>query len=161
MKGCLIGIAIFIVLVMGSAVLIWSQRDTIMAGLENAFEIPDYGREEYIKPRYGDHLQSILAAANNAGSLFQFGAAIETMNLPEEIIYVGIKQGEEAIDIIKKYDWNGRSLISSGDYGAGTLSRGQQEWPVMTYSKEGGWPFMEQFHVFIEYHGDAEQVRPQ
>ena len=151
MKGCLIGVAVFIVLVMGGALLVWNQRDTILIGLENTFEIPEYGKEEYIQPLYGDQLQSILAAANNADSLFQFGAAIETMNLPVEVIYVGIEQGEETTDIIKKFDWNSHSLVSSGVYGAGTLNQGETSKEIMTYTQAGDWSYMDKIMVYIEH----------
>jgi len=158
MKGCLIGVAVLIVLVMAGALLVWNQRDTIITGLENVFDMPEYGKEEYILPLYGEQLQSILAAANNADSLFQFGAAIETMGLPEEVIYVGIEQGEETTDIIKKFDWSGHSLLSSGVYGAGSLSQGNTNKEIMTYTQEGDWRYMDKFTVYIEHKGDTKQL---
>ncbi len=149
MKGCLIGIVIFMGLAGGAVLLVWNHRDTIQEGLEQVFELPEHGREEFIRPRYGQLLDAILTAADRSESLFQFGAAIETMALPAEVIYVGAEKGEQTTDIIRTFDWGGHSLVSSGEYGAGTLSQGNENRQVMTYSKTGAWSYMDKFMVYI------------
>lgn len=160
MKGCLIGLTVFVALVVGGALLVWSQRDNILAGIENALDLPEYGTEQYIKPRYGDHLMSIRSAADHSESLFQFGAAVETMGLPPEFLYVGIEQDDDKTDIIKRFDWSSHSLVSSGDYGAGTLDRDRDNRRIMTWSQEGNWPYMDSFSVYIEYTGEADDGDP-
>ena len=94
MKGCLTVIAVFIALIAGASVLVWMNRDVITTGITQAFEQPEYGKQDYIDKHYGDLLRSMDAAATSASSLFSFGAAIEEMNLPDEVLYVGIHQGQ-------------------------------------------------------------------
>ena len=61
MKGCLIAVAIVAVLVAGGGFLVWTNRDAIITGVTEAFELPEYGKQEYIEPRFGDLLRSLDA----------------------------------------------------------------------------------------------------
>lgn len=123
MKGCLIAVAVVFILVLGTGLLIWSKKDDIITGVSNAMELPDYGKQEYIDANYGEVIRSLDTAAMDATSVFSFGAAVEAMSLPPEVLYIGINQGEEKTEVIKRFEWNGSNFLTMGAYGAGTLSK--------------------------------------
>ena len=77
------------------------------------------------------------------------------MALPEEVLYVGINQGEEKTDVIKQFEWNSSSVTTMGGYGAGTLSKGEISKHIMIYKNDGPWDYMDNFVVYIEYTGDT------
>ncbi len=161
MKGCLTVIAILIALLAGGGVLVWMNRDVITTGISQAFEQPEYGKQEYIEKHYGDLLRSLDTAATTSSSLFSFGAAVEAMALPEAVLYVGITKGAEETDIIKRFDWNGSSFFTSGGYGSGTLSSADTSKTIMIYKNEDAWTYMDEFVVYIEYQGETEDSPPQ
>jgi len=168
MKGCLIAVAIVFVLVVGGGLFIWINRDTITTGLTEAFELPDYGKQEYIDQEYGELLRTLDATAGNASSIMTFGAAIEGMTLPEEVLYIGISKeedktdiginkGKEKIDVIKKFDSSNIYTLILYGYGAGTLSKAGVSTDIMIYENVGPWNYMDKFIVYIEYTGDTEE----
>ena len=156
MKGCLIVIVAIIALIAGGSFLVWLNRDAITTGITQAFEQPEYGKKEYIDKHYGDLLRSMDAVATDSSSLFSFGAAIEALNLPDEVLYVGIHQGQNTTDIIKRFDWSGKSTFTVHNYGSGTLSSGDIKKEIMIYENDGPWDYMDKFVVYIEYKGNVE-----
>lgn len=158
MKGCLISIAIIFILVVGGGLFVWINRDTIVPGVQKIFEVPSYGKKEYIDGRYGDLLRSLDSAAKNGFSVMTFGAAVEKMTLPPEVLYVGIVKGEDKTDVIKRFDWNGSGAMMIAGYGAGTLSRGGVTRKIMIYENSGPWKYMDKFVVYIEYSGDTKSL---
>ena len=156
MKGCLTVIAVIIALIAGGGVLVWMNRDAITTGITQAFEQPEYGKKEHIDKHYCDLLRSMDAAATSASSLFSFGAAIEEMNLPEEVLFAGINKGENTTEVVKRFDWSGNSFFISGGYGSGTLSSAAISKNIMIYENNGPWTYMDDFVVYIEYKGNVE-----
>ena len=168
MKGCLMVVAIVFVLVAGGGALIWINRDTITTeltdlttGLVESFEIPEYGKQEYIEQEYGELLRTLDATAVNGSSIMTFGAPIEGMTLPEEVLYIGINKGEDTTDVIKRFDWNYSSKFTMHGYGAGTLSKAGVSKDIMIYKNEGPWNYMDNFVVYIEYTGGTEEHPPE
>ncbi|NOQ13871.1 MAG: hypothetical protein GQ583_05225, partial [Methyloprofundus sp.] len=105
----------------------------IVSSVKNAFELPEHGTEKYIKSRYGVLLDELDNAAKEATTFFKFAATIEAIQLPEEVIYIGIVKDKERIDVIKNLTWNGHSLRTMNRYGAGTLSVNGDKVKIMTY----------------------------
>ena len=161
MKGCLTVIAVIIALLAGGSLLVWMNRDAITTGITQAFEQPEYGKKDYIDKHYGNLLRSLDAAAGSASSLFAFGAAVEGMTLPEEVLFVGINKGQDTTEIIKRFDWNGRSVFTMHNYGSGTLSSGGAKKEIMIYENPGPWDYMDDFVVYIEYKGGTAVTPPQ
>lgn len=161
MKGCLIVIVAIIALIAGGSFVVWLNRDAITTGITQAFEQPEYGKKEYIDQHYSDLLRAMDAAATNTSSLFSFGAAIEALNLPEDVLYVGIHQGQNTTDIIKRFNWNGKSTFTVHNYGSGSLSSGDIKKEIIIYENDGPWDYMDKFVVYIEYKGDVETSPPQ
>lgn len=164
MKGCLIAIAILLVLLAGGSLLIWSNKDTIKGELEElaeelaeSIDLPDYGKQEYIEKKYGSVLRALDEAAVNGSSIMTFGAAVEGLALPEEILYVGINKGEDVTDVIKRFEWSGHKKITMSGYGAGSLSSVNVNKEIIIYENEGPWNYMDSFIVYIEYTGGAEE----
>ena len=153
MKGCLIVIVAIITLIAGGSFLVWLNRDAITTGLTQAFEQPEHGKKDYIDKHYGGLLRAMDAAATDSTSLFSFGAAIEALNLPDEVLYIGIQQGENTTDIIKRFDWSGKSTLTVHNYGSGTLSSGDIKNEIMIYENGGPWDYMDKFVVYIEHKG--------
>ncbi len=102
LKGCLIAAVVACALAFGGAVFVWTQRDAIVTGVKDAFKVPPYGTREHIEPLYGDLFQRFDAAADSADSKFSFGAAVEKMELPDEVVYLGIDHANETTDVIKR-----------------------------------------------------------
>ena len=170
MNGCLIAVAIVFVLVVGGGLFIWINRDTIFTvistGINEAlelpkFELPEYGKQEYIDQEYGELLRTLDATAENGSSIMTFGAPIEGMTLPEEVLYIGINKGEDKTDVIKKFDWSGFSKRTVGGYGAGTLKKAGVSKDIIIYENEGPWNYMDSFVVYIEYTGGTEENPPE
>ena len=168
MKGCLIAVAIVFVLVAGGGLLIWINRDTITTGLTDitnglaeSFELPEYGKREYIEQEYGELLRTLDATAENGSSIMTFGAPIEGMTLPEEVLYIGINKGEDKTDVIKKFDWSSRGELTVNGYGAGTLRKAGVSKDIIIYKNEGPWNYMDNFVVYIEYTGGTEENPPE
>jgi hypothetical protein len=157
MKGCLITVVITSVLAAAGAVLVWVNRDTIVSGFESAFEMPEYGEKEYIDNEYGVLLRSLDAAAREAFSVMTFGAAVQRMELAEPVLYVGVNQGEDKTDVIKRFEWSGKSTIISSGYGAGTLKNIDASKDIMIYKNDGPWGYMDNFVVYIEHAGNTEE----
>lgn len=157
MKGCLIAIAVVFVLVVGGGVLVWMNKDVIVTGVKEKFKQPDYGKKEYIVKHYGKLLRSIDGAAHNATSIMTFGAAVEGLNLPEEVLYVGINKGKDKTPIIKRFEWSGISTLIMFGYGSGTLHKSGVRKNIIIYSNEGPWDYMDSFDVYIEYTGAAKE----
>jgi len=169
MKGCLIVVALVFVLVAGGGVFIWINKDTIITGISEAFEMPEYGKQEYIDQEYGESLRTFDAAAGNASSIMTFGAAIEGMTLPEEVLYVGIykeddktdtgiNKEKEKIDVIKRFDLSNIHTLIMYGYGAGSLSKAGVSTDIMIYENVGPWDYMDKFIVYIEYTGGKEEI---
>lgn len=151
MKGCLTAMVITITLLLGSGVYMWINRDSIFMSISEAFEQPEYGKKEYIDKQYGDLLRAMDKAADSSSSIFSFGAAIESMVLPKEVIYIGTIDGKEKTDIIKRFDWNGSNISTLNYYGSGTLSSGAVTKTIMIYKNSGSWSYMDEFAVYIEH----------
>ena len=161
MKGCLTAIAVVLVLVISGSVLVWTNRDAIITGVTDALDVPEHGKREYIEAAYGELLRAIDTAAVSNNSILSFGAAIESMALPGEVIYVAINKGEDTTTVVRKFDWNGSSTIVMSGYGAGTLSKGNDTRNIMIYKNEGPWDYMDNFVVYIEYTGEPQQAVPE
>jgi hypothetical protein len=142
------------------AVIIALMAGGSFIGITHAFEQPEHGKKEYIDKHYGDLLRSLDAVAVSASSLFSFGAAIEELNLPEEVLYVGIIKDKEKTDIIKRFNWNSRSVLAINNYGFGKLGSGGVKKEIMIYENDGPWDYMDKFVVYIEYKGSAEVTPP-
>lgn len=172
MKGCLIAVAIVFVLVAGGGVLIWINQDTIFSSITETMEQtmeqwPEYGKQEYIDQNFGELLRTLDAAAENGSSIMTFGAAVEGMTLPEEVLYVGIykeedkkdigvNKGEDKIDVFKRFDLGGLSRFTMGGYGYGTLGKDDERKDIIIYMNEGPWSYMDKFVVYIEYTGGTQ-----
>lgn len=169
MKGCLIAVAILLVLVVaGGGLVIWFNKDAITTGLKDVaeglaelFELPDYGKQEYIDQEYGDLLRTLDAAAEKGSSIMTFGAAVEGITLPEEVLYVGITKGEDVTDVIKRFEWSGHSKTIMFGYGAGSLRTTDMSKDIMIYENAGPWNYMDNFIVYIEYSVGTEESLPE
>lgn len=172
MKGCLIAVAILLVLVAGGGLVIWFNKDAITTGLEDVAEdvaeglvellkSPDHGKQEYIDQEYGDLLSTLDAAAEKGSSIMTFGAAVEGITLPEEVLYVGIGKGEDITDVIKRFEWNGHSTTIMSGYGAGSLSTTDESKDILIYENEGPWNYMDKFIVYIEYSASTAESLPE
>lgn len=146
MKAILTVIAVIIALMAGSSFI----KNV------HAFEPPEHGKKDYIDQHYGDLLRSMDAAAASASSLFSFGAAIEALNLSEEVLYVGTVKDKDKTDIIKRFNWNSRSVLAINNYGSGKLGSGRIKKEIMIYENDGPWDYMDKFVVYIEYKGNVE-----
>ena len=111
-KIILFVVLLFVIVVLAGGYYIWSNKDTIVSDLkdtietklEDVFKLPEYGKKEYIRSRYGDILDQINNAADNSNSHFKFGATIEELKLPPEFVYVGFIKDKKETDIIKRFD---------------------------------------------------------
>lgn len=157
MKGCLITVVIIVVLLAGGGLFVWVNRDEIMTEAKQKFELPKYGKKEYIENKYSDLLRSLDTAANNGSSIMTFGAAVEGLTLPEEVLYVGINKGENKTDVIKRFAWSSISRIIMFGYGSGTLGKAGVSKKIIIYENNGPWDYMDSFVVFIEYTGGMEE----
>ena len=117
----------------------------------------EYGEKEYIDNNYGKLLRSIDGAADNANSIMTFGAAVEGLALPENVLYVGINKGDNKTPVIKRFDWNGITRITISGYGSGSLRKPGVRKNIMIYQNKGPWDYMDSFDVFIEYTGDIKE----
>jgi len=157
-KVILLIFLLFVIVVLAGGFYIWNNKETIVSDvintvetkLEDVFKLPEYGKKEYIRSRYGQLLQALDEVAANSKSVFKFGASVEEMKLPEEVVYVGITKGDEKTDIIKRFDWSGHSLTTKNKYGAGTL-KGYKTINIMSYENTGPYNYMDNFVVYIEY----------
>ena len=158
MKGCLTAVAILLVVIAGGGLFIWLNWDTVstkMTEFTESFEMPEHGKKEYIDKDYGEFLRSLDAAAENENSLMSFGAALEKIKLPDNIVYIEINKGDDKTEVFKKYSWSSTSTFIMGGYGAGTIGGVK----VMLYKNEGPWDYMDNFIVYIEYTEDANERR--
>ena len=161
-KVILLIFLLFVIVVLAGGFYIWSNKDTIVSDLkdtietklDDVFKLPEYGKKEYIRSRYGQLLQALDEAAANSKSVFKFGASVEEMKLPEEVVYIGITKGEEKTDIIKRFNWSGHSFTTKNKYGAGTL-KGARTINIMSYENTGPYNYMDSFIVYIEYTEDV------
>jgi len=177
MKGCLIAVAVVFVLVAGGGVFIWINKDTITTSITETMEQtmeqwPEYGKQEYIDQNFGELLRTLDAAAENGSSIMTFGAAVEGMTFPEEVLYVGIykeedkkdtgvNKGEDKIDVFKRFDLWGVNRFTMGGYGYGTLGKDDGKKDIIVYENEGPWEYMDKFVVYIEYTGGTEKNLPE
>ena len=170
MKGCLIAVAIVFVLVAGGGVFIWTSVTETME------QWPEYGKQEYIDQNFGELLRTLDAAAENGSSIMTFGAAVEGMTLPEEVLYVGIykelesgkdlvqelrQQEKDKIDVFKRFDLGSLSRYTMGGYGYGTLGKDDGRKDIIIYQNKGPWDYMDKFVVYIEYTGGTEKNLPE
>lgn len=161
-KIILFVVVLFLIIILAGGYYIWSNKDTIVSDLkdtietklDDVFKLPEYGKKEYIRSRYGQLLQALDEAAANSKSVFKFGAYVEEMKLPEEVVYIGITKGEEKTDIIKRFNWSGHSFTTKNKYGAGTL-KGSRTINIMSYENTGPYNYMDSFIVYIEYTEDV------
>ncbi len=132
----------------------WTKKDAIVTGIQEAFEVPPHGTQEHIEPLYGDLFKELDAAADNADSKFTFGAAVEKMDLPEEVVYIGVNQGDSTTDVIKTGDWTSHSYKVINGYGAGTVSGDGRTMQLMIRARNGSWDYMDGYVVHLEYKGE-------
>ncbi len=161
MKGCLTVIAVLLWLIAGGGLYLWTHRDDLKTGLIEMMDVPEYGRREYIEERHGEFLRSVDAAAGEAFSVMTFGAAVEKMHPPAEVLYVGINKDDEEIDVIKRFDWNRRSKVTIDRYGAGVLGNGEASRKIMIYENDGPWDYMDSFVIYLEHEGERMQPASQ
>jgi len=160
LKGCLIAAAFAAALIVGTGVYLWTKRDAIVTGIQEAFEVPPHGTQEHIEPLYGDLFKKLDAAADNADSRFAFGAAVENMELPEEVVYIGIDHGDSTMDVIKTGEWTSHSYKVINGYGAGTVSADGKTMQLMIRNRAGSWDYMDGYAVHLEYKGDESTESP-
>lgn len=161
-KVILLIFLLFVIVALAGGYYIWSNKDTIVSDLkdtietklDDVFKLPEYGKKEYIRSRYGDILDQINNAADNSNSHFKFGATIEELKLPPEFVYVGFIKDKKETDIIKRFKWNRSSTITNGEYGAGYLE-GDKTINIMIYDRKVDWTYMDNFIVYIEYTEDV------
>ena len=65
---------------------------------------------------------------------------------------------DEKVDVIKNFNWSGKSHLIMNGYGAGTLSKGSDKRVVMIYENDGSWDYMDSFTVYIEHAESVETV---
>lgn len=159
MKKIIISLfALFVIVVIIGGYYVWTNKETIVSKALDTIEkkvadlvdMPPYGEEEYIRSRYGHLLDKIDKAAADSNSIFKLGAAIEELKLPPEFVYVGITNGDEKTDIIKRFEWSGSGLTTLSGYGAGYLN-GDKTIDIIIYEKEQHKSYMNSFVVYIEH----------
>ncbi len=158
-KGCLISAAVAFAIVVGAGVYLWTKKDAIVQGIKEVVELPDHGKEDFIKPRYGDLFAKIDEAANGASTRFEFAAAVEKLKLPEVVVYVGFKAGAGATDIVKRKEWNGRNTLVMNGYGAGNLNLDGTTIEIMIYENPGPWTYMDGYVVYLEHKPEASPAQ--
>jgi hypothetical protein len=151
LKGCLIAAAFAVALAVGTGVYLWTKKDAIVTGIQEVFEVPPHGTSEHIEPLYGDLFKELDAVADKTDSRFTFGAAVEKMELPKEVVYIGIKQGNSTTDVIKTTDWNSHTFKTVNGYGAGSVSAGGETIQLMIRDRSGSWDYMDGYVVYLEY----------
>lgn len=155
-KGCLIflgGIAAMFVLAMIGVFVLWQNKDSILETIQEATEQPEHGEEAFIESRYGSVIAAIEAAAATSSTQEELKAQLATHpNLTEQALYVACKsEGGQEIELYKQFDWQGRRISTSGNYGSGSLSASGQETLVSVYRRDGNWDYMETLIVYFEY----------
>ena len=159
-KGCLIAAAVAFAVFVGAGAYLWAQRDAIVQGFQDAVQLPDHGKPEYIKPRHGRLFATIDAAAQQATSKFEFAAAVEKLELPEEVVYLGFKAGSGTTDIVKRKEWNGHNTLVWNNYGAGSLKVNGDNIEIMINENPGPWNYMDGYVVYLEHKGDKTPEQP-
>lgn len=160
LNGCLLALLFLSFLVVGSCLLIFKNKDSLLEsatrgmenavkGLENVIDMPYYGEQEYILSLHGDFIYRLKSVAQTSTSLFTFAASVEEMDKPESLVYFAIVKDDETTDVIKKLDWSGRSTVVMNGYGAGTFKTGGKQQAVMIYNNSGPWAYMDEFKVYF------------
>lgn len=160
LNGCLLALLFLGFLVVGSCLLIFKNKDSLLEsasrgmenavkGLENVIDMPYYGKQEYILSQHGTFIHQLKAAAQGNTSLFSFAAAVEKMNKPESLVYFGVVKGKDVTDVIKNLEWQSRSTVVMNGYGAGTFSSDGKQVQVMIYENSGPWAYMDEFKAYF------------
>lgn len=162
LNGCLLALLFLSFLVVGSCLLIYKNRDSLLdsaaqgmqnavQGIENLVDVPYYGREEYIRLKQGAFIEQIDALATTNSSLFSFAAAVEKMQKPDDLLFVGITHNDETVDVIKVSQWSNHSSIIMNGFGSGKVYIDGKEVVFMIYQNSGPWNYMEQFKVYFRH----------
>ena len=162
-KGCLIVFIVVIALIGGGIAFLYSAKDSIIEGIQDALTVPPHGEKDFIEANAGAFLRSLDAAADAATSAAEFEAAVKALEAPAELLYVGVTAAEgdeDKVDVIKNFDWSGKSHLIFNGYGAGTLTKGSDSRDVMIYENDGSWSYMDSFTVYIQHTGPAEEAAP-
>lgn len=154
-KGCLFATAILLfigLLLFGAGAYVWSKRGAVMAKVEKAMELPEFASAEAVEAAHGETISRIRTAADEAESIFKFAAAIEDMELGEDVVYLRIDDpsGEET-EVLKRWDWNGHSTKIFGEYGAGMLSVDGEKRAVVIVQPQGSWSYMEEYTIYFAH----------
>ena len=155
MKNCLIALAVSIALLFVAGFFLYMGKDTIVTAMKGALNMPPYGKEEFIKPRFQSLFDKLDKAATEADSVFTFGAAIENMDLPEETFYIGIEKGDATTDVIKKTEWGSHHSRTLNRFGAGTFDVDEKKIEVMIYKSDDNWDYMDNYVVYLEFKEEA------
>ncbi len=71
------------------------------------------------------------------------------MPMPDEVIYLAIKQADHDTEFIKKFDWSGQSTMIFGKYGSSTLRHAGDKVEITIYKHSGPWQYMDAFVVYL------------
>lgn len=157
-KGCLIAAGVAFAVLVGTGAFIWTKRDAIVKGIQEAVQLPAHGKPDYIKPRHGALFEQIDELAKSANSQFEFAAAVEKLELPEAVVYIGFKAGTGTTDIVKRKQWDGHNTLVWNHYGAGSLNVAGKQIEIMIYENPGPWDYMDGYLVYLEYQPDAART---
>ena len=156
-----------VVLGIGGATVLYLKKDSILEGIqegiEEALTLPPHGEKDFIEAQAGEFLRGLDAAADTATSSAEFEAAVKALKAPAALLYVGVTAAEgddDQIEVIKNFNWSGKSHLIFSGYGAGTLTKGGDSRDVMIYENDGSWSYMDSFTVYIQHTGEAAEETP-
>ncbi len=162
LKGCLVTLAVLLLLLFAGGAYLYINRDEIGSRLSKSFgseSFPEYARPETALADNADVIAALDAAAVESKTFFQFAAAVEALDLPPKVIYVGAEVGDDdnnstndkETEIIKRRDWSGHSSRSVNNVGLAKLRTGDGETTAVIIRRTGPWDYMQNFRIYVEH----------
>jgi hypothetical protein len=164
-KGCLILLAVVFLLLFAGGAYLYINREEIGQSLSESFgseSLPEFARPETALTENADVIAQLDEAAAQSTSFFQFAAAVEALELPREVIYVGAEiESDEADDIgnfddketeiLKRLEWNTHSIRIVDNVGLATLGTDDGETTAVVIQRTGPWDYLKNFTVYIKH----------
>ncbi len=173
-KGCLILLAIVVLLLVAGGAYLYVNREEIGQSLSESFgsdSFPEFARPDIALAENADVIAQLDDAAAQSTSFFQFAAAVEALDLPPRVIYVGAETESNGADdfgtfddketeILKRLDWTSRSARTFNNVGVATLGTGDGETTAVIIQRSGPWDYMKNFTIYIKHSPAAPSPSP-
>ena len=150
-KGCVVIVLLMIFTTLVGAYFLWQSKPKIVQAVQSVFDMPEYGKKEYIHEHYGSFIDAFAEMEASANSIDEIVESVNTMEVPDQIWFFKITSEDKEWTPINKQGWSGKSSTIVNGYGAGHLNIDGESQPISIYKRDNGWSHIDEVIIYFVY----------